>query len=337
MRHVVHLSIYLSSHLSIFLTSLMNMSLVLRLPRKMHLCRSSSNVPRLPSFLEMPQNPHVLLTFEELHNPLRLPRETTSEPPKVARTCSVLHILTWKCALRHNGVHFFRHRNFQKWREHVVFCTFWVGNVLRATTPCTFSSSQLPKLLRTPQFLTHFTSKCASRHNAVHFFNISTSKAAPNPSVFNTFYFQMCFAPQCRALFQHLNFQKWSGAEGFGIFSLRNRLRATTACNFSSLISPDVSAPAALASLLFDPPEPQIIGKTQCFATFLPFRASASAFFWFFLFSDLLSSTLSLLSASSLLCFSSVHIVGSLTSKLPSIIYMPWNWGWGFTKVTPLS
>ena len=40
-------------------TALMNMSLVLRLPRKMHLCRSSSNVPRLPSFLEMPQNPHV--------------------------------------------------------------------------------------------------------------------------------------------------------------------------------------------------------------------------------------------------------------------------------------
>ena len=33
----------------------------------------------------------------------------------------------------------------------------------------------------------------------------------------------------------------------------------------------------------------------------------------------LLSSNLSLLSASSLLCFSSVHIVGSLTSKLPSI------------------
>ena len=38
--------------------------------------------------------------------------------------------------------------------------------------------------------------------------------------------------------------------------------------------------------------------------------------------STLLSSNLSLLSASSLLCFSSVHIVGSLTSKLPSIIYI---------------
>ena len=34
--------------------------------------------------------------------------------------------------------------------------------------------------------------------------------------------------------------------------------------------------------------------------------------------STLLSSNLSLLSASSLLCFSSVHIVGNLTSKLPS-------------------
>ena len=60
------------------LTSLMNMSFVLRLPREMHLCRSSSNVPRLPSFLEMLQNPHALLVFEKVHNPLRLPRETTS-------------------------------------------------------------------------------------------------------------------------------------------------------------------------------------------------------------------------------------------------------------------
>ena len=97
-------------------------------------------------------------------------------------------------------------------------------------------------------------------------------------------------------------------------------LRATTACNFSSLVWPAGSAPAALASLLFDPPEPQIIGKTQCFATFLPFRASASSFFSDLLSSTLLSSDLSLLSASALLCFPSVHIVGSLTSKLPSVI-----------------
>ena len=32
--------------------------------------------------LEMPQNPHVLLTYDKVHNPLRLPSETTSERQK---------------------------------------------------------------------------------------------------------------------------------------------------------------------------------------------------------------------------------------------------------------
>ena len=35
-------------------------------------------------------------------------------------------------------------------------------------------------------------------------------KSAPRPPVFNTFYFQMCFAPQRRSLFHHLNFQNCS-------------------------------------------------------------------------------------------------------------------------------
>ena len=39
----------------------------------------------------------------------------------------------------------------------------------------------------------------------------------------------------------------------------------------------------------------------------------------FFLLTLSLSSNLSLFSASALLCFSSVHIVGSLTSKFPSV------------------
>ena len=89
------------------LTALMKMSLVLRLPRKMHLCRSCSNVPHLPSFLEMLQNLHVLLTFDKVHHPLRVPGKTTSEPPKVARTCGALCILTAKCASRHTGRQFF--------------------------------------------------------------------------------------------------------------------------------------------------------------------------------------------------------------------------------------
>ena len=147
----------------------------------------------------------------------------------------------------------FRHLNFQKWSENGVFCTFWLGNVLRATTACTF------------------------RH-------LNFQKSSDHWVCFVHFDLEMCFAPQRRALFRHLNFQKWSDHGVFCTFWLRNVLRATTACNFSSLIWPAGSAPAALASLLFDPPEPQIIGKTQCFATFLPFRASASSFFWLFLF-----------------------------------------------------
>ena len=64
----------------------------------------------------------------------------------------------------------FRHLNFQKWSEHGVFCTFWLGNVLRATTACTFSTSQLPKVVRAPGVLYILTCKCASRHNGMQFF-----------------------------------------------------------------------------------------------------------------------------------------------------------------------
>ena len=135
--------------------------------------------------------------------------------------------------------------------------------MLRATTACTFSTSERQKVVRDRQFLTLLTWKCASRHNGVHFFDISTSKSGPNLVCFVHFDFEMCFAPQRRALFRHRNVQKWSGPGVLCTFSLGNVLRATTACTFSSLIWPAGSAPAALASLLFDPPEPQIIGKTQ--------------------------------------------------------------------------
>ena len=145
----------------------------------------------------------------------------------------------------------FRHHNFQKWSEAEVFCTFWLGNVLRATTACTFSTSQLPKVVRHWGVLRILTSKCDSRHNGVHFFDIATSKSGPNPWCFVNFDLEMCFAPQRRALLRHRNFQKWSGPEVFGAFWLGNVLRATTACNFSSLLWPAGSAPAALASLLF--------------------------------------------------------------------------------------
>ena len=154
----------------------------------------------------------------------------------------------------------------------MVLLTFWLRNVLRATTACTFLTSQLPKVVREWCALYILTSKYASRHNGVHFCDISTSKSRPNMRCFVHFGFEMCFAPQRRAI-------------------------------SSSLIWPAGSAPAALASLPFDPPEPQIIGKTQCFATFPPFRSCIFFLLWLFLFSDLLSSSL-LFSGSSHLCFS---------------------------------
>ena len=114
--------------------------------------------------------------------------------------------------------------------------------------------------------------------------------------------------------FHYLSFQKWSEP---GVFC-RNVLRATAACNFSSLIWPAGSAPAALASLLFDRPEPQIVWKNTVFRDFPTFSRTwiffllrLSLFWSSFFFSSLLFSD------SSHLCFSSVHIVGSLTSKLP--------------------
>ena len=64
----------------------------------------------------------------------------TSQLPKVVREWCVLYILTWKCASRHNGVHFF---------DILLY---------------------LPKVVRPWCVLYILTWKCASRHNGVQFF-----------------------------------------------------------------------------------------------------------------------------------------------------------------------
>ena len=134
----------------------------------------------------------------------------------------------------------FRHLNLQKWSEPLVLLTFWLRNVLRATTACSFSTSQPPKVVRTPCVFNILTSKCASRHNGVRFFDISTSKSGPTMVCFVHFDFEMCFAPQRHALFRHLNLKKWSAPGVFCTFWLRNVLRATTACTFSTSQLPKV-------------------------------------------------------------------------------------------------
>ena len=114
-------------------TSLMGMSLVLRLPREMHLCRPLQKSHACHRFWNC-YNTFTFCSFlVKAQNPLRPPHKITIERPKVFRTCDAFSILT---------------------------------------------------------------SKCASRHNCVHFFDISTSKSAPNVVCFADFDFAMCFALQ---------------------------------------------------------------------------------------------------------------------------------------------
>ena len=168
-------------------------------------------------------------------------------------------------------------------------------------------------------------------------------------SVFCTFDFEICFPPQRLALFEHLNFQRCSERGVFCACWLQNILCATTACAFSTSQLPKVlwtwsafifftskcaschncvqffishlpngSAPAALASLLLDPPEPQIIRKTQWIATTFSrtcifFPPTLSLLWSSFFFASLTLPTSA---------FPSVHTVGSLTSKT-SFDYTP--------------
>ena len=160
----------------------------------MHLCRSSSHVPRLPSFLEMLQNitlqnHHVLLTFDKVHNPLRLPRETTPERPTRAGICGAFNILTSTYASRHNGVHFFDISTSKSGPNMVSFVHFDL------------------KMCFAPQWRPLF------RH-------LNFQKMV----CFVHFDLEMCFAPQRRALFGHLNFQKWSEHGVFCTFWLGNVL-----------------------------------------------------------------------------------------------------------------
>ena len=139
------------------LTSLMNVSLVLRLPRDMRLCRPSSNVPRLLTFGKSEQGAESLA-------PATQNRILTSKSGPRAS------LLTCECASRHKCVRFLD-----------------------------ISTSKSAELRR------FVPSTCALRRNGVRFFNISTSKSAPNMWCFYHSDFDMCFAPQRRAHFEHLN------------------------------------------------------------------------------------------------------------------------------------
>ena len=252
---------------------------------------------------------------------------------KTLTFCSHLTRCTIPCAC-----HAKRRFNVQQWSEHVVFLTFLLPDVLRATTACTFSTAQLLKVLWSWGVLYILTSKCASHHNGVHFFATSTSKSGPNQVCFVHVDFEMCFAPQRRALFRHLNFQKWSEPGVFCTFWLRNVLRTTMACTSSAAQLPKVVRTwcalyiltwkrasrhngvhffisqlaswlrtLALASLLFDPPEATNHWKNTVFRDFPTFSWT-----WIFFLLRLSLSYSLLFSDSSHLCFSSLSILSEV-------------------------
>ena len=84
---------------------------------------------------------------------------------KTLTFCSLLTRCTIPCA-RHAK----RHLNVQKSSEPISILHFWLRNVLRATTACTFSTSQLLNVLRSWGVLYILTWKFASRHNGVQLF-----------------------------------------------------------------------------------------------------------------------------------------------------------------------
>ena len=75
----------------------------------------------------------------------------------------------------------FRHLNVQNCSEIVSFNTlFWLQNVIRATTACTFSTSQLPKVSDVEVLLTFWLRTCLAPHGRA-IFHLSSGQMAQHP------------------------------------------------------------------------------------------------------------------------------------------------------------
>ena len=136
---------------------------------------------------------------------------STSQLQKVVRACSVLYILTSKCASRYSGVQFF----------HIA--TSKSGPNLVCFSACNFATSQLEKVVRTRQFFNILTSKCSSRYSGVQFSHIATSKSGPSMPCFVHFAFKMCFSLQRRAFFHIATSKSGPNLVRFVHFDLKMR------------------------------------------------------------------------------------------------------------------
>ena len=253
-------------------------------------------------------------------------RETA---PILLRNWRVLYILTWTNAFRHSGaqfwrirclksapkltcfVHFyfkmrvspqrrailahqmispqrhafFRHRIFKKCSEAGVFCTFWLQNMLFATAACNFSTSHLQKVPRSWRVLYILTSNCAVRH-------FSTAKLQ---KVLRHRQFLSIFTSKCAF--------RQSGVQ-FLMSPLRTYLRTRR----------------------FNRPTFRLTRHTNHWKN-TAFRDVSNI--WrgcvFFLLTFVLVHLRPSDLTACLICFSTLHLVGSLLFKLPSIICLVGN------------
>ena len=84
------------------------MSLVLCLPCNVHLCKSSSNVPCLPSFLGLLQNPHVCEGAEFIAPAAQTEGPTSKSDANICEHGVFTDILTSSCASHHSRVRFLK-------------------------------------------------------------------------------------------------------------------------------------------------------------------------------------------------------------------------------------
>ena len=134
----------------------------------------------------------------------------------------------------------------------------------------------------------------------------------------------MCFAPPRRAFFRHQLPKVLRGWSVLCNLTWKCALRHNSVQFFVSHLASWLRA-RRFSELAFRPSGATHHWKNTVFRDFPTFSRTWIFFLLRLSLFDLLSSSL-LFSDSSHLCFSSVHIVGSLTSKLPSIsIYMEYE------------
>ena len=225
---------------------------------------------------KVPRTRHFFCTFDCIFRHLNFQK---CSGPGVFCTFWLGNVL---CATTDNGVHFFDISTSKSAPALVCFCTFWLGIVLRATMVCTFSTSQLPNVAQTWGAVYILTSKCASRHNGMQLF------------------------------ISHL--ATWLRTRRFS----EPTLRPSGATNhWKNTVFRDFATFSRTCNLL------------------------SSHSFSYLIFSLLLLCSLTLPTSA----FLSVHIVGSLTSKLPStnIIYLMATqptpnqfYHWGISQISSL-